>query len=83
MSDDHNRAVDVFQGFERGPRALFIVGPRVVERQIRRDGVMPAGAETLYAVMTTVEVRPASQARPGILVTSQAPSRAIAPIAGR
>ena len=34
------------------------------------------------AVMTAAEVRPASQARPGILVTSQAPSREIAPIAG-
>src|SRR5437763_417861 len=58
MSDDHNRAVDVLQGFERWPRALFIVGPRVVERQIRRDGVMPAGAETLYQRRPTRSVVP-------------------------
>ena len=33
------------------------------------------------AVTTTATVRPASHARPGILVASQAPSREIAPIA--
>ena len=34
------------------------------------------------AATTTADVSPASQARPGSLVTSQAPSREIAPIAG-
>ena len=33
--------------------------------------------------MTAAEVRPRSQARPGVLVTSQAPSKEIAPSAGR
>ena len=33
--------------------------------------------------MTAVEVRPRSQVRPGVLVTSQAPSKEIAPSAGR
>jgi hypothetical protein len=37
---------------------------------------------TNIAVMTAADVTPASHARPGILVTSQAPSREIAPIAG-
>jgi hypothetical protein len=34
------------------------------------------------AVITADDVKPAGQARPGTLVTSQAPSREIAPIAG-
>ena len=33
-------------------------------------------------VMIAIDVSPASHARPGILVTSQAPSSEIAPIAG-
>jgi hypothetical protein len=34
------------------------------------------------AVTRAADVKPASHARPGILVTSQAPSREIAPMAG-
>ena len=48
MSDDYNRPVDLLQCFKRRPRALLIAGRWVVERQIGRDGVMPACSQTLH-----------------------------------
>jgi len=47
VTDDDHWVNDADEGRKRGPRAICVVGVRVVERQIRRQRLMTAIPQAL------------------------------------